>query len=96
MFVLLVRIQGASMLGGLGGYDHNFGMGGVFGGGAEQGMPDCVLMVYGLNVQKINCQKLFNLFCLYGNVLRVSNCCRNVTNGICFFRFPDSCAYMTM
>lgn len=34
-------------------------------------MPDCVLMVYGLNVQKINCQKLFNLFCLYGNVLRV-------------------------
>lgn len=83
MFVLLVHIQGASMMGGLGGYDPNFAMGGVFGGGGSgPGMPDCVLMVYGLNVQKINCQKLFNLFCLYGNVLRVSGCCRNVVNNI--------------
>ena len=32
----------------------------------------CVLMVYGLNPDKINCQRLFNLFCLYGNVVRVS------------------------
>ena len=31
-----------------------------------------VLMVYGLNMDHFNCQKLFNLFCLYGNVVRVS------------------------
>ena len=31
-----------------------------------------VLMVYGLNMDKINCTRLFNLFCLYGNVVRVS------------------------
>ncbi len=31
-----------------------------------------VLMVYGLNMDKVNCIKLFNLFCLYGNVVRVS------------------------
>ena len=30
-----------------------------------------VLMVYGLNGDKINAQRLFNLFCLYGNVVRV-------------------------
>ena len=31
-----------------------------------------VLMVYGLNMEKTNCTRLFNLFCLYGNVVRVS------------------------
>ncbi|KAL3873206.1 hypothetical protein ACJMK2_036349 [Sinanodonta woodiana] len=31
----------------------------------------CVLMVYGLNMEKVNCDKLFNLFCLYGNVIRI-------------------------
>jgi len=30
-----------------------------------------VLMVYGLSMDNINCTKLFNLFCLYGNVVRV-------------------------
>lgn len=39
-------------------------------GGPQQG---AVLMVYGLNMEKINCDSLFNLFCLYGNVVRVSN-----------------------
>jgi len=38
------------------------------GGMLQQGS---VLMVYGLNPEKMNCQKLFNLFCLYGNVVRV-------------------------
>jgi len=28
-------------------------------------------MVYGLNATKMNCQRVFNLFCLYGNVVRV-------------------------
>jgi hypothetical protein len=38
-------------------------------GSAHQGT---VLMVYGLSVDRINCDRLFNLFCLYGNVVRVS------------------------
>lgn len=38
------------------------------GGMLQQGS---VLMVYGLNPEKMNCQRLFNLFCLYGNVVRV-------------------------
>jgi len=38
------------------------------GGMMQQG---AVLMVYGLNPEKMNCQRLFNLFCLYGNVVRV-------------------------
>ena len=32
-----------------------------------------VLMVYGLNPEKMNAQRVFNLFCLYGNVVRVSS-----------------------
>merc|ERR1712096_336584 len=30
-----------------------------------------VLMVYGLDLEKLNCDKLFNLLCLYGNVLKI-------------------------
>lgn len=30
------------------------------------------MMVYGLNPERVNCDRLFNLFCLYGNVVRVS------------------------
>lgn len=30
-----------------------------------------VVMVYGLRPEKMNCQKLFNVLCLYGNVLKV-------------------------
>lgn len=48
----------------------------------EQGPPPpgamfqgSVIMVYGLNLDKISCDKLFNLFCLYGNVVRVCNAC---------------------
>ena len=52
-----------------GGMDYD-NMGGDQEGGTmyQQG---AVLMVYGLNHEKINCQRLFNLFCLYGNVVRV-------------------------
>lgn len=32
-----------------------------------------VMMVYGLQPDRINCDRLFNLFCLYGNVAKVSN-----------------------
>ena len=30
-----------------------------------------VMMVYSLDADKFNCQKLFNLLCLYGNVKRI-------------------------
>jgi heterogeneous nuclear ribonucleoprotein L len=33
--------------------------------------PGSVVMVYGLNNQRMNCDLLFNLFCSYGNVLKV-------------------------
>lgn len=32
-----------------------------------------VMMVYGLQPDKVNTDKLFNLFCLYGNVTKVTN-----------------------
>ncbi|BFZ11633.1 hypothetical protein BsWGS_14675 [Bradybaena similaris] len=44
------------------------GHGGYDGGMGGQGT---VLMVYGLNMDKMNCDRLFNLFCLYGNVIRI-------------------------
>jgi len=31
----------------------------------------CVIMVYGLDKDKMNCDRLFNLLCCYGNVLKV-------------------------
>ena len=44
------------------------------GGYSDQGdtpPQGCVLMVYGLCPDQMNCDKIFNLFCLYGNVCRV-------------------------
>ncbi|XP_059162334.1 heterogeneous nuclear ribonucleoprotein L-like isoform X1 [Physella acuta] len=46
-----------------------YGRGGSFEGGA--GSQGAVCMVYGLNMDKMNCDRLFNLFCLYGNVVRI-------------------------
>jgi len=34
--------------------------------------PSCVLMVYGLDHIKFNCQRVFNLLCGYGNVIKVT------------------------
>lgn len=34
--------------------------------------PGTVMMVYGLHPERLNCDRLFNLFCLYGNVAKVS------------------------
>ena len=31
----------------------------------------CVLMVYGLHQHKMNCDRVFNVLCCYGNVLKV-------------------------
>ena len=38
--------------------------------GGNNEMPNCVLMLYGLST-KFNCDRLFNLVCLYGNVVRI-------------------------
>lgn len=40
--------------------------------GGLQGGEGCVMMVYGIEQEKLNCDKLFNVLCQYGNVLRVS------------------------
>lgn len=46
----------------------NMGMGGPNNGP----QPGSVLLVYGLASGKWNCDKLFNIFCIYGNVVNVS------------------------
>jgi heterogeneous nuclear ribonucleoprotein L len=40
-------------------------------GGNATPQQNCVLMFYGMNERKMNCERLFNLLCLYGNVIRV-------------------------
>lgn len=40
--------------------------------GAHADSP--VVMVYGLDPVKMNADRVFNIFCLYGNVERVSAC----------------------
>ena len=40
-------------------------------GGGIVAQPNCVIMVYGLNPTKMNCDLVFNMFCLFGNVLKV-------------------------
>jgi len=59
------------------------GRGGVGGGGSrvvvttgsgsngEGPQEGAVLMVYGLNMERMNADRLFNLLCLYGNVFKV-------------------------
>ena len=44
-----------------------------------------VTMVYGLNSQHMNCTRIFNLFCLYGNVVRVK-----------FLKTKEGCAMVQM
>ncbi|CAH0754912.1 unnamed protein product [Bemisia tabaci] len=44
-----------------------------------------VVMVYGLNQKKVNCDKLFNLFCLYGNVGKIK-----------FLKSKEGCAMIQM
>lgn len=51
-------------------HHHNHNHGVMIGMGSQQN--GTVMMVYGLCPNRMNCDKLFNLFCLYGNVARVS------------------------
>ena len=43
------------------------------------------MMVYGLNHDKMNAERIFNLFCLYGNVVRVK-----------FLKSKEGCAMVQM
>jgi len=60
-------------------------MGGM--GGPNQGLPQqgAVLMVYGLNKDRMNADRLFNMLCLYGNVVRVK-----------FLKTKEGCAMVQM
>lgn len=40
-------------------------------GEGEPHFSGCVVMVYGLEQEKFNCQRLFNLLCQYGNIIRI-------------------------
>ena len=52
-----------------------------------QGAPQqgAVMMVYGLDHEKMNCDRMFNLFCLFGNVVRVK-----------FLKSKEGCAMVQM
>lgn len=65
------------------GRDSFAGAGGNFMGGGSQKSP--VLMVYGLNKDKLNCDGLFNILCLYGNVNKVK-----------FLKTKEGCAMVEM
>jgi len=50
-------------------YGHEYGAAPQgFGGAPRQG---CVVIFHALNAEKMNCDRLFNLLCLYGNVERI-------------------------
>lgn len=53
--------------------------------GVVQQAQGSVSMVYGLNCNKMNCTRLFNLFCLYGNVVRIK-----------FLKTKEGCAMVQM
>lgn len=49
--------------------------------------PSSVAMVSGLHPSKMNCTRIFNLFCLYGNIEKVSVClCILHVSLACFYR----------
>ncbi|KAG1681987.1 Heterogeneous nuclear ribonucleoprotein L [Nymphon striatum] len=62
---------------------YNSQSGGQNGGGNSQ--QGSVMMVYGMSHEKMNCIRVFNLFCLYGNVLRVK-----------FLKTKEGCAMVQM
>ena len=64
-------------------------VGGVVGVAAASGSQSAggssVTMVYGLNCSKMSCARIFNIFCLYGNVVRVK-----------FLKTKEGCAMVQM
>ena len=84
--------MGGGMMGG------NMPMGGPMGGGYNNmdrsydnrgGMNrrggGSVVMIYGINTDKMNCQAVFNLFCQYGNIVKVT-----------FMKNKENCAMIEM
>lgn len=62
------NMRGGSSYGGGSSYNEtpNFG-----GGNGAPGGGNAVCMIYGLEPDKFNCQRVFNLFCQYGNIRKV-------------------------
>jgi len=88
-------LRGSGLMGGGQGQGGPF-MGGAGGpGGAslsamgqpQPGLPQqgAVLMVYGLNKDKMNADRIFNLLCLYGNIVRIK-----------FLKTKEGCAMVQM
>lgn len=62
---------GGMDVGGFGGFDN--GARGGWGGGYQMDNGQSpVLMVYSLDPDRFNCQRLFNLLCLYGNIIKIN------------------------
>ena len=53
--------------------------------GSQSAGGSSVTMVYGLNCTKMSCSRIFNIFCLYGNVVRVK-----------FLKTKEGCAMVQM
>jgi len=71
-------MSSGSGFGGSGGMDHMGGFGGFddsqrsgWGGGYQMDRSP-VLMIYSLDPDRFNCQRLFNLLCLYGNIVKIN------------------------
>ncbi|KHJ42705.1 hnRNP-L/PTB/hephaestus splicing factor family protein [Trichuris suis] len=48
------------------------GFGAMYGEPQLMDEPEnCVVMIYGLDTEMVNCDRLFNLLCLYGNVIKI-------------------------
>lgn len=62
--------------------DDRVGMGGGGGGGPQQG---CVLMVYDMDKNRMNPDRLFNILCQYGNIVRIK-----------FLKSKEGCAMVQM
>jgi len=71
-------------MGGNGGPPNTMG-GGMGGPGPNLPQQGAVLMVYGLNKDRMNADRLFNMLCLYGNVVRVK-----------FLKTKEGCAMVQM
>merc|ERR1719309_759422 len=55
------------------------------GGGGGGGRGGAVAMIYGIDPNKFNCQRVFNLFCQYGNIMKIM-----------FLKTKEGCVMMEM
>merc|ERR1719309_1946861 len=68
-----------------GGYGNSGGGGYSRGGGGGGGRGGAVAMIYGIDPNKFNCQRVFNLFCQYGNIMKIM-----------FLKTKEGCVMMEM